>query len=170
MRKMCLSHLVHVVLRLTQIRTRAFVDWIQAFLRSLVNDLGVPTIESEHTGLFTSPTSKIASIGLQLQHRVTMHGFALNVEDAVKPWFNHIVACGLADVHATTLESERRERDVKPRVTVRDVIDLAVPKFGEAMERPMVQLEQEGPVWDIVADAMRRIDEDIARRESGEIS
>ena len=130
----------------------------------------MPTIDSEHTGLFTSPTSKIASIGLQLQHRVTMHGFALNVEDAVKPWFNHIVACGLADVRATTLESERRERDVRPRLTVRDVIDLAVPKFGDAMERPMVHLEQEGPVWDIVADAMRRMDEDMARRESGEIS
>lgn len=46
------------------------------------------------TGVFLSPTSKIGSIGVQVRHRLTTHGFSYNVTREPRAWFDQIVACG----------------------------------------------------------------------------
>lgn len=35
-----------------------------------------------------------------------MHGFSLNCQKRVLPWFEHIIPCGFADRTVTSLESE----------------------------------------------------------------
>ncbi|KAH9927490.1 chloroplast lipoate protein ligase [Epithele typhae] len=61
---------------------------------------GVEAIPSEHTGVFLDHHTKVASIGVQVRHRLTTHGFAFNVTKEPLAWFDHIVACGLTDVKA----------------------------------------------------------------------
>jgi lipoyl(octanoyl) transferase len=48
---------------------------------------------------------KIASIGVHRSREVTTHGFAVNVENDMRP-FEWVVACGLPDVQMTSIERE----------------------------------------------------------------
>ena len=52
-----------------------------------------------------TPSRKIASIGIGLQHWITFHGFALNVTLDLAG-FQAIVPCGLADVTMTSVARE----------------------------------------------------------------
>jgi lipoyl(octanoyl) transferase len=53
-----------------------------------------------------NPLAKICSFGVHVRHRVTMHGFALNVATALDA-FELIVPCGLRDVAVTSIAAER---------------------------------------------------------------
>src|SRR4029077_9791738 len=48
---------------------------------------------------------KIAAIGIHVSRRVSMHGFAVNVDNDLAP-FNDVIACGLPDVRMTSLHAE----------------------------------------------------------------
>jgi len=50
--------------------------------------------------------AKIAAIGVRINHGVTIHGFALNVDLDLSP-FSHIMPCGLAQCHITSLAEVR---------------------------------------------------------------
>lgn len=51
------------------------------------------------------PERKVCAIGIRVTRRTTMHGFALNVTNALAP-FDNMVPCGIADASVTTLERE----------------------------------------------------------------
>ncbi|MGI6082130.1 MAG: lipoyl(octanoyl) transferase LipB [Limnochordia bacterium] len=57
--------------------------------------------DPRHTGVWVG-RAKIASIGIKIVHRVTMHGFALNVRNSLNP-LHEIAPCGLAEVEMTSL-------------------------------------------------------------------
>ncbi|KEI38282.1 uncharacterized protein L969DRAFT_63820 [Mixia osmundae IAM 14324] len=121
--------------------TREYVDALQRFQVGLLRSRGVRTIDSPHTGVFTSESAKIASIGIQIRHRISSHGFSINIEDRVRSRFAEIVACGLADVRATSVESQ-----TGTALSVRDIVPQAVSTFGQTFNREMVQLsEQDHP-------------------------
>jgi lipoate-protein ligase B len=94
------------------------------------------TTMTEHTGVFLSANEKVASIGVQVRHRLTTHGFAMNVTREPRAWFDEIVACGLADVKAISVECATGRR-----VEVGIVVPGIVHSFGRVMERQMVPLE-----------------------------
>jgi lipoyl(octanoyl) transferase len=48
---------------------------------------------------------KIMAVGVRLRRFVASHGVGLNVSTELR-WFDHIVACGLEDKRATSLEEE----------------------------------------------------------------
>ncbi|KAH9966815.1 lipoyltransferase [Russula dissimulans] len=97
---------------------------------------GLAPISSEHTGVFLGEREKVASIGVQVRHRLTTHGFAMNVTREPRAWFDEIVACGLADVKAASIESATgRKLDVGMEIFG------IVARFGRVMERQMVPLE-----------------------------
>ncbi len=58
----------------------------------------------DYTGVWVEDR-KIASIGVHVQHGVTTHGFAVNVENDLQP-FGWIVPCGLEGVRMTSLIKE----------------------------------------------------------------
>lgn len=127
-----------------QMRTRTYVDLLETFLDTILARYDVPVIDSPHVGTFTDASSKIASIGIQIRHRVTSHGFAMNVEDSVKYWFDQIIACGLTDVKATTMNSVRQARDAKVApLRVDDVVPAVVEEFGRAFGRQMRSLDED---------------------------
>ena len=51
--------------------------------------------------------AKIAAIGVRINHGVTIHGFALNVDLDLSP-FSHIMPCGLAECHITSMAEVRQ--------------------------------------------------------------
>ena len=61
----------------------------------------------EYTGVWVEDR-KIASIGVHVSHSVTTHGFAVNVDNDMRP-FEWAVACGLHGVRMTSLADERGE-------------------------------------------------------------
>jgi len=97
---------------------------------------GLVPVASAHTGVFLGEREKVASIGVQVRHRLASHGFALNVTREPRAWFDEIVACGLADVKAASIErATGRALDVGMEVPG------IVERFGRVMERQMVPLE-----------------------------
>jgi lipoyl(octanoyl) transferase len=97
---------------------------------------GLTPTTSEHTGVFLGAKEKVASIGVQVRHRLTMHGFAMNVTRESRAWFDEIVACGLADVKAVSVECATG-REVDVGMEIPGIVD----RFGRVMERQMVPLE-----------------------------
>jgi len=54
---------------------------------------------------------KIASIGVHVSRGVTTHGFAVNVQNDLRP-FDWVVACGIHGVQMTSVEREIRLRSL----------------------------------------------------------
>jgi lipoate-protein ligase B len=91
----------------------------------------------------------VASIGIHLQHRITSHGFAMNLTQEPIPWFDLVTACGLTDVRATSIHDMLKRLAVPngttPRLpSVRDVAGELIPRFGEVYKREMRDLADGG--------------------------
>ncbi|KAG1716764.1 hypothetical protein ID866_362 [Astraeus odoratus] len=118
---------------------REYVCRMQRMIQTyLSSEHGIRGVPSEHTGIFLDGTTKIASIGIQVRHRLTTHGFAMNVTKEPLRWFDQVVACGLADVKAGCIELATG----KP-VQVDDVIGGVVAAFGATYRRDMEKLRVE---------------------------
>jgi lipoate-protein ligase B len=63
--------------------------------------------------------AKIAAIGVRINHGITIHGFALNVDLDLSP-FSHIMPCGLAECHITSM-AEIRQFSLSPSVVAQQV-------------------------------------------------
>lgn len=115
------------------------MEVLESFLAQLAIQNGVPVLQpSPHTGVFTSLNHKIGSIGIHIRHRITLHGFSLNVEEQILNWFSHIVACGLNDVSATSIETELKKLGLEKTIKVEDVIAGTVELFGGRFGRDMI--------------------------------
>ncbi|THV06093.1 chloroplast lipoate protein ligase [Dendrothele bispora CBS 962.96] len=120
---------------------------------------GLEPIPSDNTGVFLSPVTKVASIGVQVRHRLTTHGFSLNVTREPLAWFDRVIACGLVDVKAVSIESAKGVS-----VDLNTEIDGFVERFGKEYAREMVQLDvdQEGEL----GEEIRAVEEEA--RKAGE--
>ena len=138
------------------------VDDVVAYLRTMeqaliaaLADEGLtarnrPEEGIEYTGVWIEDR-KIASIGVHVSHHVTTHGFAVNVDNDMRP-FEWAVACGLHGVQMTSLADERgettltrppaneplaRERDPSPALA--QLADHVVARFAQAFGRTPVE-------------------------------
>ncbi|EJT97457.1 lipoyltransferase [Dacryopinax primogenitus] len=87
---------------------RCYVNNVESSLRDyLQQTFSLRTLDpSPSPGLFTTPERKIASLGISVRHRLTAHGFSLNVLHEPVRWFDQVVACGLEGVGATSVQDE----------------------------------------------------------------
>jgi lipoyl(octanoyl) transferase len=143
------------------------IDDVIAYLRTMeqaliaaLGDEGLaarnrPEDGIEYTGVWVGER-KIASIGVHVSHGVTTHGFAVNVDNDMRP-FEWAVACGLHGVQMTSLADERGEtaltrpggRDpVEPLAPAREpspaldrLADRVVARFADSFERTPVEAE-----------------------------
>ncbi len=86
---------------------REFVGAMERALVAAINEAGVPAGTRdgrEFTGVWVEDR-KIGSIGIHVSRRVSMHGFAVNVDNDLTP-FTSVVACGLPGVRMTSLREE----------------------------------------------------------------
>ncbi|PCH33255.1 lipoyltransferase [Wolfiporia cocos MD-104 SS10] len=119
---------------------RAYICKMQRVLEAhLWEAHGIQHVPSEHTGVFLDQQTKVASIGVQVRHRLTTHGFAMNVTCEPLAWFEKIVACGLADVKAGCIANATS--GVKRDVTMEGEINGIVARFGRAYEREIAKLD-----------------------------
>ncbi|KAJ6606443.1 hypothetical protein DFH09DRAFT_1120243, partial [Mycena vulgaris] len=111
---------------------------------------GIEHAATDHTGVFLDANTKIASIGVQIRHRLTTHGFAINITREPVPWFDQVVACGLADVKAGTVEAV-----VGEEVDIHGEVPGLLSRFGRMLDREFLpmNLADEGEVGEAIAAA-----------------
>ena len=137
---------------------RDYICKMQTVLRShLLESHGIKSVPSDNTGVFLDAHTKIASIGVQVRHRLTTHGFGLNVTPEIYPWFEKIVACGLADVRPSSIADASRTKRAT-EVTAAGEIDELVKRWGEVFERPMEKLDVNG--GQELADLIQALEEE----------
>ncbi len=71
---------------------------------------------------------KIASIGIAVEHAITRHGIAINVNPDLTN-FNTIIPCGLADVSMTSIEEQSNQP-----ITMQDVKDQFVLAIEQVLK------------------------------------
>jgi lipoyl(octanoyl) transferase len=88
----------------------AYVQTMEGAIVIALEDEGLPGTRAgsvdgrERIGVWTE-RRKVASIGVHRAHGVTTHGFAINVDNDLRP-FGWVVACGLPDVEMTSVARE----------------------------------------------------------------
>ncbi|EMY34212.1 lipoate-protein ligase B [Arthrobacter crystallopoietes BAB-32] len=113
-----------------------YVDVLEQVLINVVADYGIQGTRIEgRSGVWVKGTDggqdrKIAAIGIRVNHRVTMHGFALNCNNDLAP-YSQIIACGIADAGTTTISAEAG-RTVTP-ADVADRIEEELRRFETSL-------------------------------------
>ncbi|EIN13430.1 lipoyltransferase [Punctularia strigosozonata HHB-11173 SS5] len=122
-------------------RVHDYICNMQNMLKMFLKERhGIQAVPSEHTGVFAGDgKTKMASIGVQVRHRLTSHGFSINVTDEPLAWFNTVVACGLADVKAGSIEGA-----VGAPVRVDDEMVALAQLFGRVYGRDTVPMDLRG--------------------------
>ncbi|KAL0576569.1 hypothetical protein V5O48_005401 [Marasmius crinis-equi] len=141
---------------------RDYICLLQRTLTSHLKTHDIPTSPSEHTGVFLDASTKIASIGVQVRHRLTTHGFAMNITQEPEKWFERVVACGLVGVRAGSIEGalggQNRARE---SMTVAAEIPSLADRFGKNFGREMVEMDlSEGGE---IVDAINEMEEHAAQ-------
>lgn len=99
-------------------RVADYVGILEDVIIAVLRDYGISGIRIEgRSGVWLSadargPARKIAAIGIRINRRVTMHGFAINCSNDLAP-FTQIVPCGITDAGVTSI-SEELGRTVAP--------------------------------------------------------
>lgn len=73
-----------------------------------------------------------------MRHRLSSHGFSLNVTQEPLDWFNLVTACGLTNVRATSIDKMRSET-AQP-MSVQSVAEDLMPFFASKLGRNVVPL------------------------------
>jgi lipoyl(octanoyl) transferase len=94
-----------VDLQSSKLGIREHVHRLERVIMDTCGEYGVVTRTTEHTGVWTTCTNKIAALGIHVKRHVTRHGFALNCSTDVG-WFDHITPCNLSGTRATSLSHE----------------------------------------------------------------
>jgi lipoyl(octanoyl) transferase len=106
----------------------AYVRRVERVLIDVCAEFEVPTTRVEgRSGVWVSadthgPDRKLGAIGVRVARGVTMHGFALNVDNSLDA-YHVIVPCGIVDAAVTTLSLERERRGLAP-LRVADVLPV----------------------------------------------
>ncbi|MBI5156508.1 MAG: lipoyl synthase [Acidimicrobiia bacterium] len=100
------------------------VHRIEEMLIAVLADLGLRGWrEPGLPGVWTEQ-GKVAAIGVRTAHRVTTHGFALNVAPDLD-YFRHIIPCGIPDRPVTSLAAL-----LGRAISIEEVVDVLVPHFA----------------------------------------
>ena len=79
-----------------------YVQDIERAIISLLDRLSISGhIDIEHPGVWVGD-KKICAIGIRVRHRITKHGFALNVNPNLNH-FSYIIPCGIGDKGITSI-------------------------------------------------------------------
>jgi lipoyl(octanoyl) transferase len=86
-----------------------YVRTMERAIATALAEVGIEAHSREDDGLgyigVWVADRKIASVGIHVSRGVTMHGFAVNVDNDVEP-FHQVVACGLPSVRMTSVALE----------------------------------------------------------------
>lgn len=94
-----------------------YVRWLEQVLIDSIAEFGLTTERVEGRSGVWAPQPdgshlKVAAIGIRVADHTTMHGFALNCNNSLKP-YETIIACGIRDAGTSTL-TELLGREITP--------------------------------------------------------
>jgi len=105
-----------------------YLRQLEATLIGALGELGISAVRNPpYTGVWAGGR-KIASLGVHVRRWVTLHGFALNVNNDLSG-FDLIVPCGIPGVRMTSVEKELGSASWS------DTRAVVVAAFGRAFER-----------------------------------
>jgi lipoate-protein ligase B len=94
-------------------RVESVREYVATMERAIIAALGDEGIEAETreglTGVW-APKGKIASIGVRVKGGVSMHGFAINVDNDLQP-FEWVVPCGMQGARMSSVCKETGQGD-----------------------------------------------------------
>lgn len=122
------------------VRIKDVVSHVQALEEVLVAALADEGIAAHsrpedgppYMGVWVDGERKLASVGVHVAHHVSTHGFAVNVDNDMRPW-EWVTACGLPGVRMTSIADERGETALT-RPPANEPFALERPP-SEALER-----------------------------------
>jgi lipoyl(octanoyl) transferase len=135
----------------------AYLRALEAALVAALADEGIaarnrPQDGIEYTGVWVGER-KIASLGVHVQRGVATHGFAVNVDNDMRP-FEWVVACGLSEVEMTSIADELGDHALtrpaareplapsrEPSERLARFADRAVAQVAAALERTPVEAD-----------------------------
>jgi lipoyl(octanoyl) transferase len=102
----------------------------EVFIRLLKNEFGISADreEKKYTGVWVG-NEKITAIGIAVNHWVTMHGFAFNVNTDLSH-FGWIHPCGITDKGVTSVQ-----KITGHTVNFKEANDMVIKYFCEVFER-----------------------------------
>jgi len=107
---------------------KQIVPYVRRIERALIQTLsgfGVEAwAEEGYTGVWTEK-GKVAAIGVRVSRRVTMHGFALNLNPDMG-YFEMMNPCGIADRSVTSVSDL-----VGRKVTLEEAVETLIPHFED---------------------------------------
>ena len=125
---------------------RRFVARLETVMQRTCRAFGVQaTTRAGYPGAWVGER-KIGAVGVSVRRRVSLHGFALNVDLDLRP-FADILPCGLASDVVTSLEREYMERGSRfPEVRFAEVEQAALAALAETFgARIDSAMDPEGP-------------------------
>lgn len=126
---------------LQQYGVRRFVARLETVMQRTCRAFGVrATARAGYPGAWVEER-KIGAVGVAVRRRVSLHGFALNVDLDLRP-FADILPCGLASDRVTSLERERMERgshfsEVRFAEVEQAALDALAETFGARIDLSM---------------------------------
>ena len=121
-------------------RVAPFVHYLEQIGIDLLSLCGVSaTRVPRYPGLWVEG-KKIASVGVQLAHSVSMHGIAINIENDLSI-FDMMVPCGIDGVRMTSVEQE------SGTVLPMDVLKREVPVIARRLIPGFTRRGQGGRAW-----------------------
>ena len=83
-----------------------YVRWLENVLIAVLSEFQIQakTVEGRSGVWVDGPNGeeKIAAIGIRVSEKITMHGFALNVNNSLEP-YESFIPCGIEDAGVTTM-------------------------------------------------------------------
>ncbi len=117
-------------------RVTDYVRSLESALIATLSDLGVESWrEPGLTGVWTE-RGKVAAIGVRVSRRVSMHGFALNLDPQME-YFGYINPCGITTRPVTSV-TELLGR----RVSLQEAVEAFVPRFAEVFGYPRTETQK----------------------------
>ena len=105
-----------------------YVRRLEGILIDVLSRFGIDGARVEgRSGVWMRGSDKIAAIGVRVANGVTMHGFALNVNNSFEA-YDKIIACGLADAGVTSMS-----RELGRDVPVTAVVPVVQAAFVDAL-------------------------------------
>ena len=112
-----------------------YVRWLENVLIAVLNDFQIQakTVEGR-SGVWVDGQNgeeKIAAIGIRVSEKITMHGFALNVNNSLQP-YESFIPCGIEDAGVTTM-AKFADKQVEVAEVAESVMGL-MGKIGEDVQ------------------------------------
>jgi lipoyl(octanoyl) transferase len=117
-----------------EISIKDFIHNIEEILIRTVAHYGIEAARIEGaTGVWVDAgdkikVRKIAAIGMKISKKVSMHGFALNVNTDLK-YFDNIIPCGIRDKGVTSLAKETGKN-----IHLKEVEQILIEEFRKIFE------------------------------------